>query len=361
MAALLSGVNSPAQEPAYYPSDYPSAGPSCEDGPACDAGPACGPGLCGLLAGMGTAPCRHFGEFYVDYRIRRFGAAYTSYEFGDIDPTGASPLSQLKFPLNSTWNGLEVGLESPRWAVRGEWLTPAGGGIDGQLQDRDWLWQFAGLPPSRDFSDLGVAPQRWIDGQMADVALEIKLWESQGGVPISVWPVGGFRWQKFELMAYDFRQLKGFDIQTYQYVWLLPPPVTPGDVIRFRQEYYHYYLGGQLRMDLDCGGPLPPVRLTFQGDWADIRAYNSDHHLLREGIFIIKQNTQGDAWHVGVTGEIFFTDQFTVGVEGEYTQIRTSGSHHFINQPLAIDQTWTRGVHVWSNQTAVTFFMRLRF
>jgi hypothetical protein len=355
VAALLTGVNSPAQEPAFYPSDYPSEGSPYAEGPAY------GSGLWGPLASVGTAPGRHFGEFYVDYRIRRFGAAYTSYEFGDADPAGASPLSQLKFPLNSTWNGLGVGLEDPRWAVRAEWLTPSGGGIDGQLQDRDWLWQFAGLPPSPTPSDFGVAAQRWIDGQMADVALEIKLWESQGGVPVSVWPVGGFRWQKFEIMAYDFRQLKGFDSQSYQYVLLLPPPVTPGDVIRFRQEYYHYYLGGQLHIDLPPGALSPGARLTFQGDWADIQASNSDNHLLRQGNFITREHTDGDAWHIGVTGEIFFTDQFTVGVEGEYTQIRTSGSHHFVNQPLAIDQTWTRGVHVWSNQTAVTFFMRLRF
>lgn len=367
MVALLAGLSSPAQEPAFYPSDYPVEGSpyvdgsACAEGPACGCGPAYGPGPFGCLAGLGTAPCRQFGEFYVDYRIRRFGKAYTSYEFGDPNPGGANPLGQLKFPLHSTWNGLEMGLEGPRWAVRAEWLTPFGHGIDGQLQDRAWLWQFAGLPPSATPSDFGVAPQRWIDGQMADVALEVKLWESQGDVPISLGPVGGFRWQKFEIMAYDFRQLSAFDTQTYQYVWFVPPPVTPGDSIRFRQEYLHYYVGGQLQIDLPPGALCPGARLTFQADWADIQASNSDHHLLRQGTFITRERTDGDAWHIGATGEIFLTEQFTVGVEGEYTQIRTSGSHRFINQPLAIDQTWTRGVRVWSNQTAVTFFMRLRF
>jgi hypothetical protein len=100
MAALLLGSHSAAQEPAYYPSNYPAEGPpyvdgpACAEGPACNYGAACGPGPFACLAGLGTAPCRHFGEFYVDYRIRRFGKAYTSYEFGDPDPAGASPLSQ---------------------------------------------------------------------------------------------------------------------------------------------------------------------------------------------------------------------------------------------------------------------------
>jgi hypothetical protein len=340
MAALLSGANSPAQEPAFYPSE----GVSCVDGPAC------GPGLCGRLAGMVTPPCGCFATFYVDYRIRRFGAAYTSYEFGDPDPAGASPLSQLKFPLNSTWNGFEVGLEDPRWAVRAEWLTPWSDDIDGQLEDRDWLLV------GEEFTDLGVLQQRWKSAHMVDVALEVKLWEGQFGVPISVWPVGGFRWQKLDIMTFDGVQQKYYDIW-----WPLPPLSIEGDAIRFRQEYYQYYGGGQLRADLEFGGLLPNVRLTFQGDWADVQAFNFDHHLLREGIRFTKENSHGDAWHVGVTGEIFFTDQFTVGVEGEYTQIRTSGNHHFINEPLGIDETWTRGVRVWSNQTAVTLFLRLRF
>jgi hypothetical protein len=351
MAGLLAGGNSPAQEPTCYPND----GMLCTDAPPCDPGP------CSRLACLLTSPCRCFGTFYVDYRIRRFAEAHTSFEFADPDPAGPDPLSQLEFPLNSTWNGLEVGLENPCWAVRAEWLTPFSKRLDGRLTDRDWLWQYAGYPPSPDPSDLGIAEQRWIDGQMVDVAFEIRLFEGRLGVPISVWPVGGFRWQKFDIMAFDLTQLKGFDTQSYEFAWLVPPVRIEGDAIRFWQEYYHYYAGGQLRLDFEGRGLLPDVRLTFQGDWADIQAFNHDYHLLREGVFVTKENTHGDAWHVGVTGEIFFTDRFSAGVEGEYTQIRTAGSHHFTNEPLAIDQTWTRGVRVWSDQTAVTFFLRLRF
>ena len=161
-------------------------------------------------------------------------------------------------------------------------------------------------------------------------------------------------------MAFDLTQLKGFDDQLYEFVWFLEPLTTAGNAIRFWQEYYQYYAGGQLHVDLPSGALLPRARLTFQGDWAHIQGFNFDHHLLREGIFITRQNTNGNAWHVGVTAEIFLSDYFTVGVEGEYTQIRTAGSHHFINEPLGIDQTWSRGVHVSSEQTAITVFLRLR-
>ena len=139
-------------------------------------------------------------------RIRRFSDAHVTYEFGVSDPRGPNPISRLQFPIRSTWNGLEVGLESPSWAVHAEWLTPWSDRIDGRLEDRDWLL----VGPEA--SHLGIADERWIDGQVVDVAFEFLLAESRGGLPISVWPVGGFRWQKFELMAFDGKQLQEYDL-----------------------------------------------------------------------------------------------------------------------------------------------------
>ncbi len=349
LAALLIGRSSPAQEAVL---DSPGYSDSVD-------GAGSRPGLFELLTGVVPPVGSAFPPLYIDYRVRRFKDSRTTYEFGDRDPAGPSPLSRLEFPINSTWNGLEVGLGGEFWAVRAEWLTPLTDKIDGRLEDRDWLWQFAGLPQSPVFSNLGVAEERWVEGQMVDVALEIELFESVLCLPISLWPVGGFRWQKFDIMAFDLTELKRFD-SPLGFNWPLEPPIFEGDAIRFRQEYYHYYVGGQLRTDLDLGELLPQVRLTFQGDWAHVQAFNSDHHLLRQGTFITQQNTHGNAWHAGLTAEIFFSDHFTVGIEGDYTAIRTSGSHHFSNQPLGIDATWQRGVRVRSDQMAITVFVRLR-
>lgn len=338
LAGLLAGQDSPAQEMVFYS----PGSPHCADGAARDASGS------ERLGGIG--PPTPFGctGFYVDYRIRRLDESHTSYAFGTIDPTGPNPLSRLEFPINGTWTGLELGLEGLRWAVRAEWVTPVNGDIHGQFEDRDWLLV------GQDFTDLGVSEERWIDAQMLDVAFEIDLFELRLGLPISVRPVGGFRWQKFDLMAFNAKQLKEFDM------WVPDPVSFEGDVIRFRQEYYHYYVGGQLRTDVDLGGLLPTVRLTFQGDWAGIQGFNFDHHLLREGVLIGRENTHGDGWHIGGAAEIFLSERFSVGIEGEYTQIRTTGRHHDTNVPLGWDATWTRGVHVWSDQTAISVFLRLR-
>ena len=176
LAALLIGRNSPAQEAVF---DSPGQ-PYGVDGPSYD------PGLSGFFGSM--APPRPFGSasLYADYRIRRFSDAHVTYEFGAPEPAGANPLSRLEFPINSNWNGLELGLEAPSYALRAEWLTPWSDRIDGQLDNRDWLWQFAGLPQSPVFSNLGVADERWIDGHMVDVAFELLLWEEPFGLPISV-------------------------------------------------------------------------------------------------------------------------------------------------------------------------------
>ena len=338
LAGLLTGQASRGQEPILD-----SAGGS----PWADA-PASDPGRFDFLAGLSPPPLFPFASFYIDYRIRRFSDAHVTYEFGVSDPRGPNPISRLQFPISSTWNGLEVGLESPSWAVHAEWLTPWSDRIDGRLEDRDWLL----VGPEA--SHLGIADERWIDGQVVDVAFEFLLAESRGGLPISVWPVGGFRWQKFELMAFDGKQLQEYDL------WFFGPIHLPGDVLHFRQEYYHYYGGGQLRIDFPDGGLLPGWRLTFQGDGAYVDGCNLDHHLLREGVRITKQNTHGGAWHVGVTAEVFLSEMLTVGVEGEHTVIRTAGNHHWINEPLGIDEMWSRGVHATSEQTSITVFLRLR-
>ena len=69
---------------------------------------------------------------------------------------------------------------------------------------------------------------------------------------------------------------------------------------------------------------------------------------------------RGRAENVGLTTEIFVSSCLTVGVEYDFTQISTRGSHRLINEGLRIDETWNRGVRVSSDQTAFTVFLRLR-
>lgn len=45
----------------------------------------------------------------------------------------------------------------------------------------------------------------------------------------------------------------------------------------------------------------------------------------------------------------------------DYLQIHTRGRHRLLNEPLDQDETWDHGVRVWSDQTWLTAFARVRF
>ncbi len=285
----------------------------------------------------------------IDYQFRSIGGSKTVYEFGTRDPppAGWAPLSRLVFPVNGPWHGLKVGLRRPRWNAHFEWLTPMSGDIQGDLEDYDWVYRDGG------YTHLGIMHQRWIEGQMIDLGLEVRMWEHCFDLPVDFWPTAGFRWQRFYIMAYDLVQLKEWD------VWVPNPYTYDGDVLTLDQQYYLIYIGGQLRSVLKFAGILP-IAVTLAADWANAQAYNVDHHLLREGDRYTTESTHGDSWHVALTAEAPITKRITVGCQVDYLQIRTHGRHHMWNDPLRIDATWDNGVRVWSNQTWVTAFVGLR-
>jgi hypothetical protein len=290
-----------------------------------------------------------FEDWYIDYRARSLSSSFTSYQFGTPEPppVGWTPLSKLDFSLNSMWHGLEVGLEKPCWAAHVEWLTPMERGIHGNLEDYDWMI------PNENFTDLGVTRQRWTDGQMLNFCVEIQLWDNIFGVPIEFWPAGGFRWQKFDIMCYDYVQVKEGG------VWPPDPFAFPGDVLTFNQQYYTCYLGGQFRTVI--GWPeICPISLKFQADWGNVQAFNIDHHLLREGDRYTMESTHGDSWHISLTAEAPVYKSLSFGFQADYLQIHTLGKHRLLNEPLGEDETWDNGVRNQSNQTWLTLFARIR-
>lgn len=287
----------------------------------------------------------------IDYRCRSIVNSTTSYQFGTPEPPSAggwAPLSRLEFPIDSVWNGFQIGYRRPNWDIHFEWLTPIQHDIHGDLKDYDWT------VPDAPFTDLGMANERWVDGQMTDLGLDIRLWNRVFGMPVDLWSTVGFRWQRFSLMCYDALQYKSED------VWLPTPDFYPGDVLSFNQQYYLTYLGGQLRSMLDLG-VLPPINISFQTDWANVQAYNVDHHLLREGDRYTMDRTQGNSWHLGLTSEMPVTRRINIGFSADYLQIYTTGRHHHLNIPEDENWTWTNGVRVKSDQTWLTAFAGLRF
>jgi hypothetical protein len=287
----------------------------------------------------------------LDYRCRAFCSSYTSYEFGtppapEFNP-GWAPLSRLKFSLDSCWHGFEIAKETPTWGMQIEWMM-AGQYIQGDLEDYDWRYA------DRDFTDLGHARERWTEGQMVDFAYKFRILEQPFSLPFGVWPIIGFRWQRLDIVAYDAEQLK------YDNRWLEHPYYMAGDVLTLNQQYYIGYAGGQLRGKIEWSR-LPTILWTLQGDWGYTQAYNIDHHLVREGDRYTMERTHGDSWHVALIVEALVTNRFDIGVQVDHLQIATTGTHHFLNDPLGTDETWDNGVRVASSQTWITGFLRFRY
>jgi hypothetical protein len=283
----------------------------------------------------------------IDYRCRTLVSSGITSTFGTSDPppTGYAPLSQLNFPINSSWHGIRVAKEEPTWCAHFEWMAPQQS-IGGQLSDYDWT---AGPPSAgQDFTDLGFAQERWVDAQMIDLGLDFQLSDSAFKLPIEIWPTIGFRWQRFGLTCYDGTQVK------YDNQWLDPPDQYPGDVITFNQQFYIGYLGGQLR------AKIRSVTLTLQGDWGYTWGYNVDHHLQRSGDMFTMESTEGNTWHLGFTAEVPLCTHVSVGFQCDHMEIRTSGTHRLQNLSLGQDLSWDNGVSVSSNQTSLMAFLRLR-
>ena len=283
--------------------------------------------------------------WYVDYRFRSLSSGRTSYEFGE-PPQEWTPLSRLDFSLDSLWQGLQFGVQREDWGVHLEYLVPIQKEVQGDLKDYDWTI------PGADITDLGIMRERWVEGHMLDFGVEFELFKRPFNLPLDVWSTTGFRWQRYHLMCYDLAQYK------YDNVWYPDPIRENGDVIGFNQQYYSYYLGGQLRSNLAIGS-LPPVRLTFQGDWAYTEGNNVDHHLIREGDRYTIENTYGDTWHIGLTAEAPVRGWLSLGCQIDYLQTSTAGSHHLLNVPEGEDETWNYGVRAWAAQTWLTAFVRI--
>lgn len=297
----------------------------------------------------------------IDYRIRQMIDSRTSYQFGTPPnfPLGDyAPLSKLDWPINSTWNGFRFGLEKADSAAHVEWLTPMDRNIGGRMEDSDWSG------PDRPPASLSASSERWNDGQMLDLGYEVRLLERPLGLPVEVWPLIGYRWQRFNITGYGGDQLindgtLGPDIPPVGYHWF-------GDTITFNQQYSIGYLGAQLRGRLETGR-LPPIAITLQGDWGYTQAYNIDHHLSGYEPDVHRytiENTHGDCWHAALTVEAFFyQERLSIGVEADYLNITTQGTHRFLytSDSENIDESWGNGVSVASHQTWLTAFIRTRF
>ena len=78
-------------------------------------------------------------------------------------PCSGIAAEQLDWSLDSTWQGLQIGVEQPKWRAHFEWLAPMIGDTYGTMDDFDWSG------PARDPASLSSSPERWTDGQMLEL------------------------------------------------------------------------------------------------------------------------------------------------------------------------------------------------
>jgi len=303
--------------------------------------------------GCACSSCDCCRTWYVDYRIQEmFG--YTSFQYGfdgpsQYYPAAYSPVSKLDYSLNSTWTGVRVGVQTCTWDVHLEWLMPMVQHIDGGMYDYDWSG------PDRAAGSLSHAATRWNDGQKIELEADYKYSDCFLGMPIEFLPLAGFRFQRFDMTAYDGIQL--VDDGT-----IGVPPVGslyPGDGLTINQQYYTGYIGFQLRrcIEREC---RPPINLAFQFDWGGTGGYMVDHHLHREVDLYTMQSTGGDAVHLALRGDVPINCHLKLGLQADYMRIRTTGTmHQLVNGNST--HTWGEGVLVKSEQTDITAYLQYTF
>ena len=328
----------------YYETADTKAPAAKEAAPATEGNCCQGCGGCSLDC-CGCEPCR---EWYVDARIQRM-YGYTSYQFGtapgDTSPVAPyAPLSKLNFSLDSDWVGLRVGVRRCDLDVHFEWLMPMTRQIDGFMSDYDWNIDTPRNDPNR-LDSLTHSGERWNDGQKLELEADYKYSDCIFGMPIEVWPLAGFRFQRFDITAYNVDSIvpaRGL--------------VFVGDAITFNQQYYMGYIGAQLRktIEREC---RRPINLMFQFDYGGVGGYNIDHHLLRTPApRYTFESTGGDEFHLSLAGDIPLNCHLNLGLQADYTRIRTTGTHR-LTQP-GTDLTWDNGVLVKSEQTALTAYLQ---
>jgi outer membrane protease len=313
----------------------------CSDKGCCDN--ACDGCVCSAVESCRT--------WYVDYRIQQM-LGYTSYQFGTGGPwhgyPAFDPLSKLDYSLNSTWTGVRFGVQRCNWDVHLEWLIPMVQHIDGGIKDYDWNIHSPYNDPTR-LDSLSHSATRWNDGQKIELEADYKYSECFLGMPIEVWPLAGFRFQRFDMTAYGGEQII--------------PPTGPfnfqGDALTLNQQYYIGYIGFQLRrtIEREC---RPPVNLAFQFDWGGTAGYMVDHHLIRETDMYTMESTGGDTLHLGLSGDIPLNCHLKLGLQADYLRIRTTGT---IRQQEDGVTTYTgnHGVLVKSEQTDITAYLQYTF
>jgi hypothetical protein len=333
--------------------DVPKAGTAAQS--PCDVGDSAGAergsSECGCenCLRAATQPCR---TWYVDYRVQRMFDSNTSFQFGSSSPLIGpyTPISKLTYSLDSTWTGLRLGVQKPNWDVHFEWLTPMGQTIDKGIVDYDWNISDPKNDPTR-LDSLAQLSTRWNDGQKLELEGERKWSDRFLGLPIELWPLAGFRFQRFDMTADRGYQIIGDGKEVS-----LPGPFSDqGDCLTLNQQYYIGYVGAQFRAAIQRTY-RPPIAVTFQADYGGTGAYNIDYHLQRGGDMHQMMSTGGGSLHLALIADAPFNNHCSIGLQADHAEIRTTGTLRQVQNGIWITSDY--GVQANSDQTSLAAYFR---
>jgi len=289
-----------------------------------------------------------------DITMRRYIESHTSYQFGNPDAPHQKPLSRLEWPLNTWWLDMELRRTCPRWSAGGRASFNVARDVVGRMQDTDWE-NPENTSMMTTYSE-SYARMRQNYSFRGDVDVNISDWL---GLPagFEIRPLFAFLYQHFTLYDYDGTQWSvgnyGHDNQSFGIDGETDVTELPDVWISFKQDYYMYMIG--LRGSCDVLKPTRDIKIRARGeaDWGPAVGYNEDHHLRREGNMFIREKTAGNALYFMLGVDMVFWNTLTVGFTMDYLWIRTLGIHKWINEPLGVNQCWSDGVKVWSDQTSL--------
>ena len=289
-----------------------------------------------------------------EIRVKRYFGSHTSYEFGNPSPPRQAPLSRLEFPMNTWWVGGEARRSFPRFSVGVEVFGSIPMESDLAFKDSDWSSE---IPSRSTAKDIYSEAQNRVEPSYmvrADVDLKISDW-----VGLPAWfdlrPVAGVRWQNLNFIAHN-------GVQVYPAWWeSRSPDHYPGDAIRFEQTYWQYFLGMRTAYDLGRHIGVKRLKLLCQVDWAYVDGDNKDHHLLQPGNRWTYERTSGNAWHALIGIQAGLTKKLHAGLEFEYLQITTTGSHRWVHDVENADESWSHGVKAWSEQMSLMMSLGYKF
>ncbi len=305
-----------------------------------------------------------------------FGFGYlngnTLYHISSYDAIGSGIESELEFPLHTILFGLEGGYISKNdkgrdaFRIHLQWFTNIDNG-SGKLKDSDWLTNDFDItaPPSPPNPPNSGYPHPGKDiYSESDISLKANIVDIRGSYnnwisdSLSVGPLGGFLYQKFQFDASNVHQV-GYGPYAPWYTVTIP-----GKVLTYEVTYTIPYLG--IHSEIQFSKRFQSLVDLGYSPW--VSAEDEDDHLLR--FKRMNGSTTGKAYFATVTAQWELQDNNSFLLQGQYLRIDTTGTQ---TQTWYRDEVTSSGTipagtvitgiddKITSQQTTITVFFSHRF